>query len=113
VRAGTAAARHTGQVATIQQSSPPVPPAPMLATAAAVPTGDGWYYEAKWAAMAFGGSSIRFARPNTVRRCATAISSTTAWLLPSLYEASHDDPSVTRQPSPYAWGCKPHPGCCR
>ena len=35
-------------MATIQATAPPVPPAPMLATRATVPTGEGWHYEAKW-----------------------------------------------------------------
>lgn len=40
--------RHTRQVTSRLAVGTPVPPAPMLATAGPVPTGDGWAYEPKW-----------------------------------------------------------------
>ena len=40
--------RQTRQVTSRLAVGTPVPPAPMLATAGPVPTGDGWAYEPKW-----------------------------------------------------------------
>jgi ATP-dependent DNA ligase len=46
---GLARDRHTGQVATASVAITPVPPAPMLATAAALPANStGYCFEAKW-----------------------------------------------------------------
>ena len=57
-------------MATKQLFVPPVPPAPMLATPSAVPTGDQWVFEAKWdgarlAASCSGDRALLYSRRGT------------------------------------------------